>query len=176
MQRATGQRGLPMKTVYLSLGSNLGPREHMLQGALFLLAGPDLRILRVSPVYETEPQDFKDQPWFLNIVVEAETELLPLRLLTRVQKVERQLGRKRSVDKGPRPIDIDILLVGDAVIQSADLVVPHPRMAERRFVLEPLADLAPDLRHPVLCRTIRQLLGATLNQQVRRAAEIAIPT
>ena len=165
-----------MKTAYLSLGSNVGNREHMLQGALLLLQGPDVHLLRASPVYETEPQEIKDQPWFLNMVVEAATDLPPLRLLTRVQKVERQLGRKRAVDKGPRPIDIDILLVDDDVMRSPELTVPHPRMADRRFVLEPLADLAPDLQHPLLHRTIRELLGATLTQQARRAGEIALPT
>ncbi len=165
-----------MKTVYLSLGSNVGNREHMLQGALVLLQGPDVRLLRISPVYETEPQDVKDQPWFLNLVVEAATDLPPLRLLTRVQKVERQLGRKRAVNKGPRPIDIDILLVDDDVMRSPELTVPHPRMAGRRFVLEPLADLAPDLRHPLLQRTIRELLAATLTQQARRAGDITIPS
>ncbi len=157
-----------MKLVYLSLGSNLGDRARMLEDALRLLQKPDLRVTRISPIYETEPQDVKDQPWFLNLVAEAETDLFPRQLLTRVQKIERQLGRKRLVAKGPRTIDIDILLYGDAVIDTAELVVPHPRLAERRFVLQPLADLAPELRHPVLRRTIRELLAATQGQSVRR--------
>jgi 2-amino-4-hydroxy-6-hydroxymethyldihydropteridine diphosphokinase len=156
-----------MNTVYLSLGSNLGDREVALRAALRLLQASDLRIVRFSPIYETEPQDLKAQPWFLNLVVEAETDLFPRQLLARVQKIERQLGRKRTVAKGPRSIDIDILLYGDSVISTADLVVPHPRMAERRFVLEPLAQLTPELRHPVLKRTIRELLAGTQGQAVR---------
>jgi 2-amino-4-hydroxy-6-hydroxymethyldihydropteridine diphosphokinase len=157
-----------VKTVYLSLGSNVGDREHMLREAQRLLQAPDLRITRVSSVYETEPLDVKAQPWFLNLVLEIETSLFPMQLLARTQKIERQLGRKRGSAKGPRTIDIDILLVGNSVIHSPNLVVPHPRMADRRFVLEPLAGLAPDLRHPVLRRTVSELLEGTLGQAVRR--------
>jgi 2-amino-4-hydroxy-6-hydroxymethyldihydropteridine diphosphokinase len=159
-----------LKTVYLSLGSNVGDRQRMLGEALRLIEGPDLHVMRVSPVYETEPQDFKNQPSFLNLVAEVQTGLFPMQLLTRAQKVERKLGRKRTVDKGPRSIDIDILLYGESVIDSKDLVVPHPRMAERRFVLQPLADLAPDLRHPVLRRSMKELLAAVPGQTVRQFA------
>jgi 2-amino-4-hydroxy-6-hydroxymethyldihydropteridine diphosphokinase len=148
------------KTVYLSLGSNLGDREQMLRQALELLAAPDLRILRVSSIRETEPVDVLDQPRFLNLVAEVETDLFPKQLLQRVQRIELDLGRKRLRPKGPRTIDIDILLYGDAVIDSPELTVPHPRMAERRFVLEPLAELAPGLRHPLTRRTVRQMLAA----------------
>ena len=157
-----------MKTAYLSLGSNIGERERMLSEALRLLELPGLHVARVSPVYETEPQDFKNQPWFLNLVVEVQTALFPMQLLTRVRKIERELGRKRTVNKGPRSIDIDILLYGESVIDTKDLVVPHPRMAERRFVLQPLADLAPDLRHPVLRRSVKELLSAVSGQAVRQ--------
>ena len=156
-----------MKTVYLSLGSNLGDRERLLQDALRLLHTTDLRVVRISPVYQTEPQDVKAQPWFLNLVVEAETELFPRQLLARVQQIEKQLGRKRLAAKGPRTIDIDILLYGDSVVNAAGLVVPHPRMTERRFVLQPLADLVPELRHPVLRRTVKELLAGTQDQTVR---------
>jgi 2-amino-4-hydroxy-6-hydroxymethyldihydropteridine diphosphokinase len=156
------------KTVYLSIGSNLGGRERNLRDALGLLAGPSLRILRVSSFYETEPRDVPDQPWFVNAVVEAETDLFPKQLLARLQKIERQLGRKRIRPKGPRTIDIDILLYGEAVIATDDLTVPHPRMGERRFVLEPLAELGPELRHPVTRRTVREMLRAVAGQQVRR--------
>ena len=153
-----------VKTVYLSLGSNVGDRKRMLAEALALL--PD--VTRVSPVYETEPQDVTGQPWFLNQVVEVETELFPMQLLARIQKIERELGRKRTQPKGPRNIDIDIILFGNAVIDTAKLQVPHPRLAQRRFVLEPLATLAPQLRHPVLRRSIRELLEGTQGQAVRR--------
>jgi 2-amino-4-hydroxy-6-hydroxymethyldihydropteridine diphosphokinase len=156
-----------MKTAYLSLGSNVGNRERMLGEALQLIEAPGLHVARVSPIYETEPQDFKNQPWFLNLVAEIQSTLFPMQLLTRVRKIERKLGRKRTVDKGPRSIDIDILLYGESVIDSEDLVVPHPRMTERRFVLQPLADLAPDLRHPVLRRTVRELLAGVSGQTVR---------
>jgi 2-amino-4-hydroxy-6-hydroxymethyldihydropteridine diphosphokinase len=163
-----------MKTAYLSLGSNVGERERMLSEALRLLEGPGLHVARVSPVYETEPQDVKNQPWFLNLVAEVQSGLFPMQLLTRVRKIERELGRKRTVNKGPRGIDIDILLYGESVIDTKDLVVPHPRMAERRFVLQPLADLAPDLRHPVLRRSVKELLSAVSGQAVRQfAAKLA---
>ena len=148
------------KIVYLSLGSNLGDREQMLRQALERLAAAGLRILRVSSIRETEPVDVLDQPRFLNLVAEAETDLFPRQLLARTQRVELELGRKRLRPKGPRTIDIDILLYGDAVIDSPELTVPHPRMAQRRFVLEPLAELAPDLRHPVTRRTVREMLAA----------------
>lgn len=156
------------KIAYLSLGSNLGDRERNLRDALDLLAGPGLRVVRVSSFYETEPLEVRDQPWFLNAVAEVETELFPKQLLARIQKVEQQLGRKRTAPKGPRTIDIDILLYGSAVIDAEELQVPHPRLAERRFVLEPLAELAPDLRHPVSHRTVTEMLRAVAGQQVRR--------
>jgi 2-amino-4-hydroxy-6-hydroxymethyldihydropteridine diphosphokinase len=158
-----------MKTIYLSLGSNLGDREQMLQSALDRLHAPDLHILRVSSVYETEPVDFKDQRLFLNLVVEAETDLFPLLLLARIQKVELQLGRKRAgPPKGPRTIDIDILLYGRSTIHSARLEIPHPRMHERRFVLAPMLELAPDLRHAALGRTMRELLANLEGQKIRK--------
>lgn len=157
-----------MKTVYLSLGSNVGDRKHALAKAVELLHCPGLEVLRISSVYETEPQDHRDQPWFLNLVVEARTALFPKQLLGRAQRVERELRRRRLAAKRPRTIDIDILLYGDSVIDLAELVVPHPRLAERRFVLAPLAELAPDLRHPVLRLTVKELLAAVSGQTVRK--------
>ena len=155
------------KTVYLSLGSNIGDRARNLQAALEQLAAPDLRVVRTSPAYETEPVEFTAQRWFVNLVAEAETELFPLQLLLRIGRVERALGRVRTVPKGPRTIDIDILFYGRAIIQTARLEIPHPRVADRRFVLAPMADLAPELRHPVTHKTIREMLEAAPKQTVR---------
>jgi 2-amino-4-hydroxy-6-hydroxymethyldihydropteridine diphosphokinase len=155
------------KSIYLSLGSNIADRASNLQAALQQLAAPDLRILRISPAYETEPVEFTAQRWFVNLVAEAETELFPMQLLARIARVERALGRVRTIPKGPRTIDIDILFYGRSVVHSAKLEIPHPRMADRRFVLAPLADLAPDLRHPVTRKTIREMLDAAPKQAVR---------
>jgi 2-amino-4-hydroxy-6-hydroxymethyldihydropteridine diphosphokinase len=157
-----------LKTVYLSLGSNLGEREQHLEQALALLEESGVHILRRSHIYETEPQDVANQPWFLNVVVEAETGLFPKQLLACALKVERTLGRRRTEPKGPRIIDIDILFYGNAVIAAEGLMVPHPRLTARRFVLAPLAELAPELRHPVTRRTVREMLGAVAGQTVRR--------
>jgi 2-amino-4-hydroxy-6-hydroxymethyldihydropteridine diphosphokinase len=143
-----------VKTTYLSLGSNLGDREGNLRAAI-----DRLKPRRVSPIYETEPVDHTAQPFFLNLVVEAETSLMPMQLLAHTQRIERELGRRRTIPKGPRTIDIDILFFGDRVIRAGRLEVPHPRLHERRFVLQPLADLAPDLRHPVTHRTVREMLA-----------------
>ena len=159
-----------MKTIYLSLGSNVGDREGHLRAAIERMAA-DVRVLRVSPVYETEPVDYTAQRWFLNLVVEAETDLFPLQLLARTQRIERALGRVRTVPKGPRTIDIDILFYGGTAMRTATLEIPHPRIAERRFVLAPLADLAPALRHPVTRRTVREMLDAAPAQVVRRVPE-----
>ncbi len=162
-----------MKTIYLSLGSNIGNREGNLRAAIAQLQAPDLRVLRVSPVYETAPVDYTDQRWFLNLAVEAETDLFPMQLLKRVGKIERVLGRVRTVAKGPRAIDIDILLYGSAAVRTPELEIPHPRIAERRFVLAPLADLVPELRHPITRKTVRELLDAAPQQAVRRVGELA---
>ena len=157
-----------MRTVYLGLGSNVGDRGKNLAEAIERLAGLGLRIGRVSSIYETEPVGFAAQRWFLNLVVEAETDLFPMQLLARTLKIERLLGRVRTIKNGPRTIDIDILFYGKIVIRSAALEVPHPRLAERRFVLAPLAELAPDLRHPLTHRSVREMLDAAPAQKVRR--------
>ena len=156
-----------MKITYLSLGSNLGDRRANLEDAVQRLGSPDLRVLRVSCIYETEPRDVPDQPWFLNQVVEAETELFPRQLLAHTQKTERAMRRKPSFPKGPRLIDIDILLLGETILSTPELEVPHPRIAERRFVLEPLAELVPDLRHPRTRLTIRGMLAKVKDQTIR---------
>jgi len=157
-----------LKIVYLGLGSNLGDRRAHLADATARLASGHLRILRASSIYETEPRDLRNQPWFLNQVIEAETDLFPRQLLARVLKVEREMGRKRIVPNGPRTIDIDILLFGASVMKIPELEIPHPRMTERRFVLEPLGELAPDLRHPVTRATVREMLARVSDQSARR--------
>lgn len=157
-----------LKTAYLALGSNLGDRRANLAAAVERLAAPDLRIVRASSIYETEPRDVPDQPWFLNQVIEIETDLFPRQLLARTQKVERELGRKRGIAKGPRVIDLDILLFGETSVSTPELEIPHPRISERRFVLEPLAELAPELRHPKTRATVREMLKAVGDQAVRR--------
>ncbi len=157
-----------MKIVYLGLGSNIGDREALLQSALDELNLPDLRLRRVSSHYETEPIGLRDQRWFLNLAAEFQTELFPLQLLHRTQRVEKQLGRKRTVANGPRTIDIDILLYGSFIVKTDELEIPHPRYRERRFTLAPLAELRPDLRDPVTGRTMSELLAAIRGQTVRR--------
>jgi len=160
-----------MKKVYLSLGANLGDREKNLRDAIDHLERAGLQIARVSSLYETEPMDLHEQPWFLNLVVEAQTDLFPHQLLQRIQRIELAMGRKRLVPKGPRNIDIDILLYGNFVIHSERLEVPHPRLAERRFVLAPLAELAPDLRHPVSRHTVREMLREVAGQAVKKTGD-----
>ena len=157
-----------MNTVYLSLGSNLGDRVRHLDLALVELRAAGVEVKRVSSLYETEPVGRRAQPWFLNIAVEAETDLFPIQLLDRLQTIEIRLGRRRNLPQGPRTIDIDILLYGNFRIRSDRLLAPHPRMEERRFVLEPLAELAPELRHPVSHLTIRELLAATSDRSAVR--------
>jgi 2-amino-4-hydroxy-6-hydroxymethyldihydropteridine diphosphokinase len=157
-----------MKTAYLSLGSNLGDRGAHLREAIDRLNQAQARVTRVSPVYETEPMDLKDQGWFLNLAAEVETELFPMQLLARISRIEYEMGRRRTVLKGPRVIDIDILLYARTVVQSPKLEIPHPRMTERRFVLAPLADLAPEARHPVTRRSVREMLADIQGQQIRK--------
>lgn len=157
-----------MKTAYLSLGSNLGDRERHLASALARLSAPDLSVTRVSSVYETEPRDLPNQPRFLNLVAAIETSLLPMQLLRRAGRVELELGRKRTIANGPRIIDIDILAFGRFIIDTPKLRVPHPRLRERRFMLEPLAELEPEWRHPATKESVGDLLAAVRNQGSRR--------
>jgi len=148
------------RTAYLSLGSNLGDREDYLRHAIARL-GELGSVIRVSAFYETEPVEITgQQPWFLNCAAAVETELTPLEFLKRMLAIEQSMGRKRTEPKGPRTIDADIILFGNEVLDTPKLTVPHPAMQHRRFVLEPLAEIAPEARHPVLKRTVRELLDS----------------
>jgi 2-amino-4-hydroxy-6-hydroxymethyldihydropteridine diphosphokinase len=157
-----------MKIAYLSLGSNVGDRDRLLARTLERLASDDIRVVRASGVYETEPRDVPDQPWFLNQVVEIETSLFPKQLLARLQKIEIGMGRVRMEARGPRTVDIDILFYGNAIVSTPGLEIPHPRVADRRFVLEPLAELVPEFRHPRTRQTVREMLAAVRHQKVHR--------
>ena len=148
------------KTVYLSLGSNLGDRSANFCAAIVALEAAGIRITKQSSLYATEPVDLPTQQWFLNCCVEAETALMPRQLLHALREITRRIGGRKIVRKGPRAIDIDILLYGSSTVRLPELTIPHPRMAARRFVLEPLAAIAPTVRHPLLKRTVAELLAA----------------
>jgi 2-amino-4-hydroxy-6-hydroxymethyldihydropteridine diphosphokinase len=159
-----------MTVAYLSLGSNVGDRVQNIAHAIDALPLDGVRVARRSALYETEPVEFRDQDWFLNCVVEVETGMMPEELMRTLLKIERSMGRERLVPKGPRVIDIDILLYGSLVVDGPQLQLPHPRMTDRRFVLVPFAELAPEAVHPVLRKTIRQLLDQTEDRsEVRKA-------
>ena len=142
--------------VYLSLGSNGGDRAQHLLDAISRLASAG-RVVSVSSFYETEPVEFTAQAWFLNCAVALETTQTPAELMAALLSIEKEMGRERTQSKGPRMIDIDVLLYGDAVVSSPELTIPHLAMHERRFVLEPLSEIAPEARHPILNKTAREL-------------------
>src|ERR1700692_4086665 len=146
--------------VFLSLGSNVGDREKNLRTAIAALPELGVKLKKVSSIYEAEPVDLLDQPWFLNCVVEGETTVQPATLLRELRELERQMGSKKLLPRGPRLIDLDILVYGERTIDSPELRVPHPRMHLRRFVLAPLAEITPDLKHPSWSGTASQLLAA----------------
>ncbi len=161
-----------MNTVYLGLGSNLGDRERNLARGLESLA-EKMMIKQVSSIYETEPLGYLEQPWFLNMVCCGTTQLGPFELLRYVKDIEGQLGRLASFPNAPRPIDIDILFYDDRVMETQALVIPHPRIGERAFVLIPLVEIAPDIAHPSINMSMRDLLsGLTEAQQVRRWGDV----
>ena len=150
-----------MKRVYLSLGCNIADRRARIERALQLLHRSGVAVQRVSSFYRTEPVGYKDQPWFVNCAAEVTTHLMPLQLMRRCKSIEREMGRRPGPRNGPRVIDIDILLYENAVVQSAEVTIPHPRMMERRFVLVPLSEIAADAEHPVSKQTVREMLQAT---------------
>jgi 2-amino-4-hydroxy-6-hydroxymethyldihydropteridine diphosphokinase len=154
---------------YLSLGSNVGDRVAHLRDAIARLESIG-RVVSVSSFYETEPVEVTDQPWFLNCAVGLETALTAEQLMARLLQIEQEMGRRRIQKKGPRTIDIDILLFDDLILDSPDVTIPHPAMQKRRFVLEPLAEIAAEARHPGIKKTIRELLEELpAGQSVRRA-------
>jgi 2-amino-4-hydroxy-6-hydroxymethyldihydropteridine diphosphokinase len=157
---------------YLSLGSNLGNREAQLREAEQRLSTLGSAI-SVSSYYETEPVEFTNQPWFLNAALALETNLTPQDLMHSILQIERKMGRKRRQEKGPRTIDIDILLFGNQILNSSDVTIPHPAMHQRRFVLEPLAEIAPEARNPLLNKTVRELLAELPEGPVVRKCQTA---
>jgi 2-amino-4-hydroxy-6-hydroxymethyldihydropteridine diphosphokinase len=148
-----------MALAYLSLGSNLGDREGQLREAIRRLETVG-RVVSVSSFYETEPVEMTEQPWFVNCAVALETDRTPNQLMSELLNIETKMGRQRVQKKGSRSIDLDILLFGNEVVESPSLTIPHPAMQQRRFVLEPLAEIAPDAWHPVLNKSVGELLDA----------------
>lgn len=162
--------GSVRELAYLSLGSNIGDREANLREAIAQLKEAS-SVRALSAMYETQPVDLPNQPWFLNCAVELETEKTPRELLTFVLSIEAAMGRLRFRDKGPRKIDIDVLLFGDRIVDEPGLKIPHPAMHQRRFVLTPLAEIAPNRQHPVLGKTASELLAALPEGQIVRECD-----
>lgn len=163
-----------MASVYIGLGSNIGRREENLRRAVKEMNLQGIEVIRASRIYETRPVGFRWQPRFLNMVVEARTELDPFECLKRLQRIEAGLGRRRWFKNCPRRIDLDILLYGQAVVRTEELVIPHPRLYERPFFLFPLHELAPRLRHPGLKVSITELLSRLDRSGMRLWKNIAV--
>lgn len=158
-----------MAQIYLALGSNLGDRLQNLRDAVEQLS-PQVRVTKISGVYDTAPWGVIEQPRFLNLVLAGETELAPIQVLRLLKEIERAMGRQETVRYGPRVIDLDVLLYDDVIFENEVLQIPHPRMHERRFVLEPLAEISPEVVHPKLKKSARELLD-DLSAAIRKLAD-----
>lgn len=148
-----------MSTVYIGIGSNLGSRKENCKAAISHLIDNGITVLKLSSMIETEPWGVKDQPKFINMAVEVETGLGPEELLQLLKQIEAEIGRRQTIHWGPRVIDLDILLYDDLILKTPDLEIPHPRIADRYFVLKPLAEIAPEIIHPVIKKSIKRLLS-----------------
>lgn len=156
--------------IYIGLGSNLGNRLENIRKAIELMKEQGIEIVKESSIYETEPMGYKEQGWFLNSVVKGKTELSPKTLWKRLEKIEKLMGREREIKWGPRIIDLDILFYGDKILNGKELQIPHSELHKRRFVLVPLEEIAPELVHPVLNKSIRELLG-----ELKDNSEVRLP-
>jgi 2-amino-4-hydroxy-6-hydroxymethyldihydropteridine diphosphokinase len=165
-QREKLEHTTTSKIVFLSLGSNVGDRQENLRTAIAALAEAGITVRQVSSFYETEPVDYLDQPWFLNCVLEGETNTPAIPLLRKLRQLEHHMGSQKLIARGPRLLDIDVLLYGQETIDAPELQVPHPRMLSRRFVLAPLAEIAPDLKHRSWKGTAAELLKNLTDQSV----------
>ncbi len=172
--RSTRARSLrvPSFRVIIALGSNLEPESNLIEGVRLL--GEAVRLTAASRVYRTPPWGYAEQPEFLNAVAAADTELPPLALLDTLLEIEARLGRERTIPNGPRTLDLDLLFYGDRVLDSERLTLPHPRLHERAFVLVPLCDVLPEIRHPRLGKTARELLQAVDRSEIR-LADLTLP-
>jgi 2-amino-4-hydroxy-6-hydroxymethyldihydropteridine diphosphokinase len=159
---------------FLSLGSNLGNKKKNLARAIFFLKKKGTQILRASSHYKTQPVDVLNQPWFLNQVIEIESNLNPFALLRAVKNIEEKMGRKPTVDKGPRVIDIDLLLAENAILHTKNLIIPHPRLAQRNFTLAPLAEIAPEAIHPVLKAKMEDLWKNSKDRSIVKKIKIGL--
>lgn len=170
--KGLSNRHRTMAIAYVGLGSNIGDRAENIQHALDMLRhANDLSVLAVSSLYETEPEDYEDQDWFVNVAVRVDTVLLPRELLKLFKEIEQAIGRKESIRWGPREIDLDLLLYDQLYFESSDLIIPHPRMHQRAFVLVPLAEIAADVFHPILGKTIETLLAELQTSKTVRPLE-----